>query len=263
MSAKILDGKKIADGILDAIASMCAESKKIPHLCILSIGNDLASDRPYGGHDIHSQARRLYPAYDRKEVAETMNMWNNDDTVHGIIVQLPVPGVSAVDWDIMQVHYNKDVDGFLSDESDYQPCTPKGIMRLLFEVYPRDELAGLNAVVIGRSEIVGKPVAQMLLEADCTVTTCHSHTQNLAMHTKNADILIVAAGKPCLITADMVKPGAVVIDVGINRVNGKLVGDVDFDGVKEVAGWITPVPGGVGPMTVAMLMDNVWEAAQE
>lgn len=268
MSAKILDGTKIADSILDAIASMCTESKKTPHLCILSIGNDPASD-VYIKNKMSACRKcgficeiKTLPAYDRKEVAETMNMWNNDDTVHGIIVQLPVPGVSAVDWDIMQVHHNKDVDGFLSDESDYQPCTPKGIMRLLFEVYTRDELAGLNAVVIGRSEIVGKPMAQMLLEADCTVTVCHSHTQNLAMHTKNADILIVAAGKPGLITADMVKPGAVVIDVGINRVNGKLVGDVDFDAVKEVAGWITPVPGGVGPMTVAMLMDNVWEATQ-
>lgn len=269
MSANILDGKKIADKILDTLASARSESGTTPRLAILSIGDDLASD-VYIKNKMSACKKCGFacevvalPHFDETAVTQCLDNWEEDGNVDGIIVQLPVPGVTDNNRHCLQIsNWWKDVDGFCSANPKYQPCTPKGIMRLLAEVYTSHELSGLNAVVIGRSEIVGKPIAKMLLEANCTVTVCHSHTRNLADHTKNADILIVAAGIPGLVTADMVKPGAVVIDVGINRVNGKLVGDVDFDAVKEVAGWITPVPGGVGPMTVAMLMDNVWEAAQ-
>ena len=153
-------------------------------------------------------------------------------------------------------------------DAEFDPCTPRGIMHLLHST--NVDLAGKHAVVVGRSDTVGRPMSQMLLDADCTVTTCHSMTENLAAHTRMADILISAAGQPNLIKADMVKPGAIVIDVGINHIpdtanpgSKKLVGDVDFPLVKEVAGWITPVPGGVGPMTVAILLDNVWRAHAE
>ena len=268
MSATILDGKKIADNILDSIAAVCAENSIIPRLAILSIGTDSASD-VYIKNKMSACKQCGFvcevvclPYFDETAINRIIGEWEDDGNVDGIIVQLPVPGLTDENRHCLRISRQKDVDGFLSDNPQYKPCTPKGIMCMLDEVVLSHGIAGLNAVVIGRSEIVGKPMAQMLLENDCTVTVCHSHTQNLAMHTKNADILIVAAGKPGLITADMVKPGAVVIDVGINRVNGKLVGDVDFDAVKEVAGWITPVPGGVGPMTVAMLMCNVLDAAQ-
>lgn len=269
MSAKILDGKKIADNILESIAAIRAENSVVPRLAILSIGADPASD-VYIKNKMSACKKCGFaceivslPCFDEMEVTRIIEGWEDSGKVDGIIVQLPVPGVNEENRHCLRVSRQRDVDGFLSDKPKYQPCTPKGIMRMLAEVFLSQEIAGLNAVVIGRSDIVGKPVAQMLLEANCTVTVCHSHTQNLAMHTKNADILIVAAGKPGLITADMVKPGAVVIDVGINRVNGKLVGDVDFEGVKEVAGVITPVPGGVGPMTIAMLMANTVKACRQ
>lgn len=268
MPAKILDGKKIADEILSSLAAMNeAEDDMIPRLAILSIGNDPASD-VYIKNKMSACKRCGFaceivsmPRYDRSKARSVINGWNHDYETHGIIVQLPVPPEAEEHMSYMDVRSDKDVDGFMSYSPKFSPCTPAGIMRLLEEVYLPHELAGKNAVVIGRSEIVGKPMAQMLLNLDCTVTVCHSKTQNLAEHTRCADIVIAAAGVPGLITGDMIKPGAVVIDVGINRVNGKLVGDVDFDSAKEVAGWITPVPGGVGPMTVAMLMNNVWQAA--
>lgn len=267
MSAIILDGKKIADEILSGLAAQCAQSSITPRLAILSIGNDPASDvyikNKMSACKMCGFACEIVatPEYDREEVQNIMNFWNGDDKTHGIVVQLPVPQEAKENWNDLKICSYKDVDGFMSEHPQFTPCTPLGIMRLLEQVYMPCELAGKNAVVIGRSEIVGKPMAKMLLGMDCTVTVCHSKTKNLAEHTRNADILIAAAGVPNLIKADMVKPGSVVIDVGINRVNGKLVGDVDFELVKEVAGWITPVPGGVGPMTVAMLMNNVWEAA--
>ena len=188
------------------------------------------------------------------EAMNQIHAWNQDPHVHGIIVQLPAP--DADDY-INAIHPDKDVDG-LGKNSSFIPCTAKGVM-VMIDAVPCGE-SGKHAVVIGRSRLVGKPLAKLLLDADFTVTVCHSKTQDLASITRTADVLISAAGVPNLVTADMVKPGATVIDVGINKHEGKTVGDVCFDEVKEVAGYITPVPGGVGPMTVAMLLDNTAEA---
>lgn len=196
---------------------------------------------------------------------------NLDKAVNGIILQLPLAGKRHCE-DAMIAHITpeKDVDGLTTANKGllarggrhggFTPCTPLGICKLL-DAYGLGKLDGKHAVIVGRSNLVGKPLMQMLLERNATVTVCHSQTADLASCTRQADVLIVAVGKPGLITADMVKPGAAVIDVGMNRVNGKLCGDVDFDGVKEVAGYITPVPGGVGPMTVAALMHNTICAA--
>ena len=178
----------------------------------------------------------------------------------GVIVQLPFQNHAIRDTLLRTIPYNKDVDGLLEYCTAYTPCTPKGIITLLdhYDI----PIAGKNVVIVGRSKLVGQPLAELLLRRDATVTVCHSKTTDLAEHTRIADILVCAVGKPNTITADMVKPGAVVVDVGINHVDDKLCGDVDFENVKEVAGWITPVPGGVGPMTVASLMENTLRAAQ-
>ena len=258
--AKILDGKKLADEILQGLKS----KQTTPTLAILSVTDDPASEvyirnkvrackevgvsciaayLPENGVDINETARRI------------LCSWGANASVDGVIVQLPC----HLNDDPLWIPIEKDVDGF-QHGSPYMACTPKGILRLIDTTGV--SLDGLNAVVVGRSDIVGKPMAKALMDRNCTVTVCHSHTTDLASHTKQADILVVAVGKPNLITADMVKPGAVVIDVGINRVDGKLVGDVEFEHVKDVAGWITPVPGGVGPMTVAMLLENVFEAKE-
>jgi methylenetetrahydrofolate dehydrogenase (NADP+)/methenyltetrahydrofolate cyclohydrolase len=209
---------------------------------------------------------KFHEDVDTETVKRTILLANEDPTVAGIMVQLPLP----MGWDgreLMElIDPKKDVDGLTyanigmlwSGEAMHYPCTAKGIDYLLHENGIR--FTGKHVVVIGRSDIVGKPMAAIALENNATVTICHSRTKNLAEHTRMADILVVAVGKPGLITGDMVKPGAVVVDVGINRTENGLVGDVDFDSVAEVAGWITPVPGGVGPMTVAMLMNNVARA---
>ena len=271
MPAKIIDGKSIAQSVEAVTCSKNKASFSIlsdsfqpatmhPTLAIMSIGNDAASE-VYIRNKMQACARNgigcltcHYPS-DRIELAADMLCrWADDPDVHGIILQLPAPQSEEL---IDLIPAIKDVDGFKPD-SPFTPCTAAGIMRLILDC--DSNTSGKNAVVVGRSTIVGRPISKLLLDANCTVTTCHSKTVDLASHTKNADILVVAAGVPRLITADMVKPGAIVIDVGINRVDGKLVGDVDFDAVKEVAGWITPVPGGVGPMTVAMLMANVCQA---
>ena len=259
--AKILDGKKLADEILQGL-----KSKQVtPTLAILSVTDDPASEvyvrnkirackevgvsclvayLPESGVGINETARRILCG------------WGANASVDGVIVQLPC----HLNDDPLWIPLDKDVDGFQSG-SPYMACTPKGILRLLDTTGV--SLDGLNAVVVGRSDIVGKPMAKALMDRNCTVTVCHSHTKNLATHTKQADILIVAAGKPNLITADMVKSGAIVIDVGINRVDGKLCGDVDFEPVSQKASYITPVPGGVGKMTIAMLMDNTVAAAEK
>lgn len=194
---------------------------------------------------------------------------NHDDAIHGILVQSPIPSHLDEMAVVRAIDPAKDVDGFHVENAGklmvgipgFVPCTPKGVIRML-----REEgiaMAGKHAVVVGRSNIVGKPMAMLLLAENATVTVCHSRTENLAEITRTADILVAAVGKAGLITADMVKPGAAVIDVGMNRnAEGKLCGDVDFAGVSEVAGAITPVPGGVGPMTIAMLLENTLEAAQ-
>ena len=269
MSAKILDGKACSEQTLDLIYNNI-DLGNPPTLVIYRIGDDPAS-AVYVRNKVRAAERvgiraivREYPA-ERNEmgVIKRIEVDAKDPEIDGIMVQLPLPE----GWDerelIECIPPEKDVDGLTytnmgmlhDDTAWHEPCTAKGIIWLLHE--NGIHLTGKHVVVVGRSEIVGKPVAMMALANNATVTICHSRTKNLAEMTRQADILIVAVGKAGLITADMVKPGAVVVDVGINRnEEGKLVGDVDFDGVKEGAGWITPVPGGVGPMTVAMLMHN-------
>ncbi len=275
MSAKILDGKTCAEQVLELIYKNLVGGSHTPTLVIYRIGDDPASS-VYVRNKVRAAARvgiianvREFPAdAPYIDVIHSLSLDNADPDVDGIMIQLPV----AEGWDerelIEYIAPEKDVDGLtyanmgrLHDGTAwYQPCTARGIMWLLHE--NGIHLTGQHVVVVGRSEIVGKPGALLALENNATVTICHSRTKNLAEMTKQADIIIVAVGKKNLITDDMVKPGAVVIDVGINRdENGKLCGDVDFENVKEVAGYITPVPGGVGPMTVAMLMWNCMYAA--
>ena len=273
MSAKILNGKLIA---VEA-RSLCREylQKKgvMPGLVIITIGDDPASEvyvrnKIKACNDCGIHVRHIKHAADEnpKNIEQAIINLNSNPDVAGIMIQLPVPD----GWDARKlmelIDPEKDVDGLTytnigmlwSGEAMHYPCTAKGIDYLLHENGIR--FTGKHVVVVGRSDIVGKPMAAIALENNATVTICHSRTKNLAEHTRMADILIVAVGKPGLITGDMVKPGAVVVDVGINRTENGLVGDVDFDSVAEVAGWITPVPGGVGPMTVAMLMNNVARA---
>lgn len=272
MSAKILDGKACSEQALELINTNLRDNDP-PTLVIYRIGDDPAS-AVYVRNKVRAAARvgiianvREYPADTNfLAVAYEIEADAKDPSVDGIMVQLPLPE----GWDerelIEYIPPEKDVDGLTWQNMGmlheqvcwHQPCTAKGIIWLLHE--NGIHLTGRHVVVVGRSEIVGKPVALLALNNNATVTICHSRTKNLAEMTKQADILIVAVGKPGLITGDMVKPGAVVVDVGINRTENGLVGDVDFDSVAEVAGWITPVPGGVGPMTVAMLMNNVARA---
>ena len=203
-----------------------------------------------------------------KELLELLDTLNHDASIHGILVQLPLPKHLDEAAALAVIAPEKDVDGFhllnagrmMSGQPGVVACTPKGAMEMIRRT--GIDLDGKEAVVVGRSNIVGKPMAMLLLQANCTVTICHSHTVNLAQHTRNADILVAAVGKPGFITKNMVKPGAVVIDVGINRVNGKVVGDVMPD-VADVAGYITPVPGGVGTVTTSVLVSHVVEAAEK
>ena len=273
MSAKILDGKTCSEQALELINKNLRDNDP-PTLVIYRIGDDPAS-AVYVRNKVRAAVRvgiraivREYPARENQlYIMSCINQDAENPEIDGIMLQLPVPEGFDERAMIECIPPEKDVDGLtwqnmgmLHDQVCFhQPCTAKGIIWLLHE--NGIHLSGRHVVVVGRSEIVGKPVALLSLNNNATVTICHSRTKNLAEVTKQADILIVAVGKPGLITADMVKPGAVVVDVGINRSEeGKLVGDVDFDGVKEVASWITPVPGGVGPMTVAMLMMNTYHA---
>lgn len=211
---------------------------------------------------------RLSESITTEELIDRIARLNQDPGWDGILVQLPLPDHIDKTAVLTAISPEKDVDGFhvlnagrlFIGEKSMIPCTPRGIMELIRSTGV--SLTGKNAVVIGRSNIVGKPMAMLLLNENCTVTVCHSRTRDLARFTKEADILVAAVGKPCFVKADMVKPGAIVIDVGINRVDGKLYGDVDFEAVRNVAGYITPVPGGVGPMTIAELLANTLEAAK-
>lgn len=273
MSAKILNGKITAAEARQLCREYLNKKGITPELVIITIGDDPASAvyvrnkiKACAECGIHATHQKFHEDADIKAVKDVIFLANKDPLVTGIMIQLPLPD----GWDsrelIELIDPKKDVDGLTyenigrlwSGEAMHQPCTAKGIDYLLHDngIY----FAGKHVVVVGRSDIVGKPMAAIALENNATVTICHSKTKNLAEHTRMADILIVAVGKPGLITGDMVKPGAVVVDVGINRTENGLVGDVDFDSVAEVAGWITPVPGGVGPMTVAMLMSNVTRA---
>lgn len=279
MSAKIIDGKETARKLRETIKTQVENLKAkgfTPGLAVVLVGNDPAS-QVYVGHKekackevgFHSEVYRLPETTSQEELLKLIDNLNNDKKIHGILVQLPLPGHLNEKEVINKISPVKDVDGFhplsagalFVGEKSLVPCTPKGCIHLIKET--GFDLQGKKAVVVGRSNIVGKPVAILLLNENATVTICHSRTKNLKAELLEADVVVAAVGKPNFITGDMIKPGAVVIDVGINRLdNGKLVGDVEFETAKEKAGWITPVPGGVGPMTIAMLLQNTLEAAQ-
>ena len=279
MSAQLIDGNALATKLRAHMTTEVARLTTLglrPGLTVLLVGEDPAS-QVYVKHKMKAcesigmaSAVERHPA-DMSEPAllARIRELNTDPAVHGILVQLPLPKHLNADLVIEAIAPEKDVDGFhvasagalMVGQAGFKPCTPYGCMKMLEDIgcNPR----GKHAVVIGRSNIVGKPMAMLLLQASATVTICHSATPNLAEITRQADILVAAVGRPRFVTADMVKLGAVVLDVGINRTpEGKLCGDVDFDAVKEVAGWITPVPGGVGPMTITMLLQNTLESAE-
>ena len=279
MTAQLIDGNALAQKIRADVAGRTAALKARgvnPRLAIVLVGDDPAS-QVYTRHKVNDSQQtglqatlETYPA-DLSEAAllQRIDELNRDPAVHGILVQLPLPGHMDAHKVIEAISPAKDVDGFhvasagalMVGQRGFWPCTPYGCMKMLESI--GYDLRGKHAVVIGRSNIVGKPMAMMLLAQNATVTICHSATADLKAMTLQADVVVAAVGKRNVLTADMVKPGAVVIDVGMNRNDaGKLCGDVDFDGVKEVAGWITPVPGGVGPMTRAMLLVNTLEAAE-
>ena len=277
--AHIIDGRLVSSKIKEDIKSRVEEFKKehtfSPFLAVISVGNypasvvyirnKIKSAKEVG---IYSNVFHYPEDVSEREILYKIDELNNSRTYDGILVQLPLPKHISEKKVTSAISPLKDVDAFHPENVgkiflgnyDLLPCTPAGIIKLL--EYYNVEISGSNCVVIGRSNIVGKPMAHLLLERNGTVTVCHSKTKNLAEITKQADILIVAVGKPQFVTADMVKEGAVVIDVGINRVDGKIVGDVDFDSVSNVASYITPVPGGVGVMTVAMLLENTLKAAE-
>jgi methylenetetrahydrofolate dehydrogenase (NADP+) / methenyltetrahydrofolate cyclohydrolase len=270
----ILDGKKIAEMRQKILKEEIGSSGLSPRLATVIVGSDPASQmyirmkhRACEQVGIGSVGIELPEDATTGQVLEAVTQLNNDDNIHGILVQLPLPKYVDNERVIAAVRPDKDVDGFnpfnlgllFSGRPRFVPCTPKGIMTLLAEY--KIELAGTRAVVIGRSIDVGRPMAALLTNADATVTVCHSKTKDLTYEVNRADILVSAVGKAHFITQEMVTPGAVVIDVGINQLNGKLVGDVDFAAVKDIASAITPVPGGVGPMTIATLMENTYRAA--
>lgn len=278
--AKLIDGKLVSSKIRLEISQETAEfTQKTgiqPHLVVIIVGNDAASmtyvkNKKKACEDVgfKSTVIELPEETPEVELLEQIKKLNEDLTVHGILVQLPLPKHIDEQKVIDTISVKKDVDGFhpyqvgalVSGLPCLKPCTPSGVIELL-KAYNID-MAGRHAVIVGRSHIVGKPLIQLLLDQNATVTVCHSRTQNLAEFTKSADILIVAIGRAHFITADMVKEGAVVIDVGINRLEtGKLVGDVLYDDIFEKASYITPVPGGVGPMTITMLLKNTLKAAK-
>ncbi|ORI12530.1 bifunctional methylenetetrahydrofolate dehydrogenase/methenyltetrahydrofolate cyclohydrolase FolD [Campylobacter concisus] len=276
---KILDGKAVSLKVKESVKVRAEELKKFgvePTLAVILVGEDKASqtyvrakEKACNEYGIKSVAHRLSENTTQAELLTLINVLNLDDSIHGILVQLPLPKHIDTNTVLATIDPAKDVDGFhavnvgklVSGLDGFVPCTPLGVMEILKE-YGID-VAGLNAVVIGRSNIVGKPMANLLLNASATVTVTHSKTKNLKEICKNADLIVAAIGKPFFLKADMVKDGAVVVDVGINRLDdGRLVGDVDFDEVAPKCSYITPVPGGVGPMTIAMLLNNTILAAQ-
>lgn len=279
MTAKLIDGKAIAaakrQNLKEKVAAL-GKKGLVPGLTVILVGENPASRSYVKGKirdckevGIHSDLIRLPETVREEELLRQIEQLNADDKVHGILVQLPLPDQISEQRVIDAIRPDKDVDGFhpvntgrmMTGQDGFIPCTPAGIIEMLKE--ERIDIAGKHAVIVGRSHIVGKPAAQLLLNYNATVTVCHSKTKPLSDYTRQADILVVAAGRAGLIGADDIKPGAVVIDVGMNRNSeGRLVGDVDFDGTREVAGYITPVPGGVGPMTRVMLLENTLKAAE-
>ncbi len=278
MACQRLDGKALAMRVREEIAARTAALKErgvTPGLAVILVGEDPASEIYVRNKGIacekagmRSETIRLPESTTQEELQARIEALNADPAIDGILVQLPLPAHLDERQALNAILPEKDVDGFhlinagrlLAGEAAVVPCTPKGVMRLLRET--GIELSGKEAVVVGRSNIVGKPMALLLMQAGCTVTVCHSRTRDLAAHTRRADVLVAAVGKPGFIRGDRVKPGAGVIDVGINRVDGKVTGDVAWDEVSETASWLTPVPGGVGPMTIAMLLENTLEIAE-
>ena len=277
--AIIIDGKELAKKIRANLKIECEElkNKQInPKLAVIMVGDDLASkvyvrNKSKACEDVGIEYKEylLSSTTTQKELIELIEKLNQDKTINGILLQSPIPANLDINEAFRTISPQKDVDGFnpvnvgklVLNQDTFLSCTPYGIMKM-FEKYNID-LTGKNVVILGRSNIVGKPLMHCCLNKNATVTVCHSKTQNLAQKAKEADILISAIGKAQFVTADMVKENAVVIDVGINRLeNGKITGDVDFENVKEKASYITPVPGGVGPMTIAMLMNNVIKATK-
>lgn len=280
MAAQRIDGKGIAAEIRQGLKTRCealVEKGVMPCLAVVLVGEDPASaiyvrnkERACKQVGIRSVAIRMEADTPQDVLEAQIQALNGDPEVDGILVQLPLPKGLDEERVLKLISPAKDVDGFHMENMDALvtgrkgpiPCTPKGCMKLIHST--GIGLSGKEAVVVGRSNIVGKPMALLLLAESATVTVCHSRTRDLAAHTRRADVLVAAVGRPGMITGDMVKPGAVVIDVGINRLeDGRVVGDVDFDAASEVAGYITPVPGGVGPMTIAMLLENTLEAAEQ
>ncbi len=278
MAAKILDGKKMSEELRSQIAERVADLKKrgiTPGLAVILVGNDPASEiyvrnkgKACEETGIYSRTIRMNGDTSQQELEEQIRLLNADKQIHGILVQLPLPEHLDERRALEQILPEKDVDGFhpvnagqlMNGAPAVVACTPKGALYMIHQTGM--DLTGREAVVVGRSNIVGKPMAMLLLQENCTVTLCHSRTKNLAEHTRRADILVAAVGKAGLIRGDMIKPGAVVIDVGINRIDGKVKGDVDFAEAQKIASWITPVPGGVGRMTITMLLQNTLEAAE-
>ena len=278
MAARILDGKALAAAVRasvkETVARLAARGVR-PGLAVILAGDNAASAvyvrnkaRACEETGVRSEVHRYGADVTERALLDRIAALNADPGVHGILVQLPLPGRINARRVLEAVAPAKDIDGFhfenlgalVAGQSKLVPCTPAGVMRLI--EHAAVTLAGRHAVVIGRSSIVGKPLALLLLQKDATVTICHSKTMELQKLTREADVLVAAVGRPKLVTAAMVKPGACVIDVGINRLaDGTLAGDVDFDAVRNVAGWITPVPGGVGPMTIALLLENCVRAA--
>jgi methylenetetrahydrofolate dehydrogenase (NADP+)/methenyltetrahydrofolate cyclohydrolase len=280
MTAQLIDGnalsKQIRAEVAQRAAALTARGVK-PGLAVILVGDNPASQvyvrnkvKACEDSGLHSVLEKYDAALTEAELLARIDALNRDPAIHGILVQLPLPRHIDDHQVIEAISPAKDVDGFhvssagalMVGEVGFKACTPYGCMKMLESIGMKD-LRGKHAVVIGRSNIVGKPMAMMLLAANATVTVCHSGTADLGAMTRQADVVVAAVGKRNVLTADMVKPGAVVIDVGMNRNDeGKLCGDVDFDGCKEVASYITPVPGGVGPMTITMLLVNTMEAAE-
>lgn len=278
MAAIRLDGKAIAAQMRAEVRHNVEQLSKqgvVPGLTVVLVGEDPASkvyvrnkERACKEVGIDSHVIRLEADTTQQQLLDVIVSLNQDTSVHGILVQLPLPAHMDEDAVIAAIDPNKDVDGFhianagalMVGVKGFVSCTPRGVMELIR--HTGQDITGKHAVIVGRSNIVGKPVAMLLLQANATVTVCHSRTKNLAEHTRQADILVAAVGKPHIITGEMIKPGAIVIDVGINRMpDGSLAGDVHEQSAMDVAGFLTPVPGGVGPMTIAMLLQNTLEAA--
>ena len=279
MSAKIINGIELSHTLRTDVAKRAAAltaKGQQPGLAVILVGDSQASQvyvrnkiKACEENGIHSVFEKYDAAMSEAELLARVDALNHDPKIHGILVQLPLPAHIDANKVIEAIAAEKDVDGFhisnagllMTGQPLFRPCTPYGVMKMLESIdYP---VRGAHAVVVGASNIVGKPQAMLLLQAGATVTVCNSKTRDLGHHTRDADILVVATGKRNIVTADMIKPGAVVIDVGMNRDDaGKLCGDVDYEGSLEVSGWITPVPGGVGPMTITMLLVNTIEAAE-